>query len=107
MQVKKKPRNAAAKKIHKEPPKEKRTKKEQTEQPFLKRMIFGEERPDLTELEAGSTTILDILAPTTVDTKSKDYIVVDGVYHTYSLYHRVWLCNHSRLMLACPAGRGW
>ena len=57
MQVKKKPRNAAAKKIHKEPPKEKRTKKEQTEQPFLKRMIFGEERPDLTELEAGSTTI--------------------------------------------------
>ena len=83
MQVKKKPRNAAAKKIHKVPPKEKRTKKEQAEQPFLKRMIFGEERPDLTELEAGSTTILDILAPITVDTKSKDYIVVDGVYHTY------------------------
>ena len=52
MQVKKKPRNAAAKKIHKVPPKEKRTKKEQAEQPFLKRMIFGEERPDLTELEA-------------------------------------------------------
>lgn len=83
MQVKKKPRNAAAKKIQKSPPKEKRTKKEQTEQPLLKRVIFGEERPDLTELEAGSTTILDILAPTTVDTKSKDYIVVDGVYHTY------------------------
>ena len=88
MQVKKKPRNAAAKKIHKVPPKEKRTKKEQKkkkrpEQPLLKRVIFGEERPDLTELEAGSTTILDILAPTTVDTKSKDYIVVDGVYHTY------------------------
>ena len=68
---------------YKVPPKEKRTKKEQTEQPLLKRVIFGEERPDLTELEAGSTTILDILAPTTVDTKSKDYIVVDGVYHTY------------------------
>ena len=83
MQVKKKPRNAAAKKIQKATPKEKRTKKEQTEQPLLKRVIFGEERPDLTELEAGSTTILDILAPTTVDTKSKDYIVVDGVYHTY------------------------
>ena len=83
MQVKKKPRNAATKKNQKAPPKETRTKKEQTEQPFLKRMIFGEERPDLTELEAGSTTILDILAPTTVDTKSKDYIVVDGVYHTY------------------------
>ena len=83
MQVKKKSRNAATKKIQKAPPKEKRTKKERTEQPLLKRAIFGEERPDLTELEAGSTTILDILAPTTVDTKSKDYIVVDGVYHTY------------------------
>lgn len=33
--------------------------------------------------EAGSTTILDILSPTTVDTKSRDYIVVDGVFHTY------------------------
>lgn len=83
MQVKKKPRNAAAKKIQKASPKEKRTKKKQNEQPLLKRVIFGGERPDLTELEAGSTTILDILAPTTVDTKSKDYVVVDGVYHTY------------------------
>ena len=106
MQVKKKPRNAAAKKIHKEPPKEKRTKKEQTEQPFLKRMIFGEERPDLTELEAGSTTILDILAPTTVDTKSGLYCCRRRIPYL-SLYHRVWLCNHCRLMLACPAGRGW
>jgi len=49
----------------------------------LKRLIFGEEKPDLTELESGSTTILDILSPTTVDTKSQDYIVVDGVYHAY------------------------
>ena len=51
--------------------------------PFLKRLIFGEERPDLAELEAGSTTILDILSPTAVDTKSRDYIVVDGVFHAY------------------------
>jgi DNA replication protein DnaC len=49
----------------------------------LKRLIFGEEKPDLTELEAGSTTILDILSPTAVDTKSRDYIVVDGVFHAY------------------------
>jgi len=47
----------------------------------LKRLIFGEEKPDLRELEAGSTTILDILSPTAVDTKSRDYIVVDGVFH--------------------------
>lgn len=46
-------------------------------------MLFGEEKPDLSELEAGSTTILDILSPTTVDTKSRDYIIVDDVYHAY------------------------
>lgn len=49
----------------------------------LKRLLFGEEKPDFTELETGSTTILDILSPTVVDTKSRDYIVVDGVYHAY------------------------
>ena len=31
----------------------------------LKRLLFGEVKPDLTELESGSTTILDILSPTT------------------------------------------
>lgn len=50
---------------------------------LLKRLLFGEEKPDFTELEVGSTTILDILSPTTVDTKSRDHIVVDGVYHAY------------------------
>ena len=52
-------------------------------QPLLKRLLFGPEKPDLSELEAGSTTILDILSPTAVDTKSRDYIVVDGVFHAY------------------------
>ena len=52
-------------------------------QPALKRLIFGEEKPDLRELEAGSTTILDILSPPTINTKSRDYIVVDGVFHAY------------------------
>lgn len=52
-------------------------------QPFLKRLLFGPERPDISELEAGSTTILDILSPTAIDTKSRDYIVVDGVFHAY------------------------
>ena len=51
--------------------------------PSLKRLIFGEKKPDFTELEAGSTTILDILSPTAVDTKSRDYIMVDGVLHAY------------------------
>ena len=52
-------------------------------QPLLKRLLFGPERPDLSELEAGSTTILDILSPTAIYTKSRDYIVVDGVFHAY------------------------
>ena len=52
-------------------------------QPLLKRLLFGPERPDLSELEAGSTTILDILSPTAIDTESRDYIVVDGVFHAY------------------------
>ena len=52
-------------------------------QPLLNRLLFGPEKPDLSELEAGSTTILDILSPTAIDTKSRDYIVVDGVFHAY------------------------
>lgn len=86
MQAKKKPKKkAAAKSAPTKAKKEKQAKDEQQneKQPFLKTLIFGEEKPDLTELEAGSTTILDILSPTTVDTKSHDYIVVDGVFHTY------------------------
>ena len=66
------------------PPEEKPPIKQQPKkQPFLKRLLFGEETPDLSELEAGSTTILDILSPTSVDTKSRDYIVVDGIFHAY------------------------
>ena len=49
----------------------------------FKRLLLGEEKPDLSELESGSTTILDILSPATIDTKSRDYILVDSVYHAY------------------------
>ena len=52
-------------------------------QPLLKRLLFGEKHPDLTVLESGSTTILDILSPTFADTNNRDYILVDGVYHAY------------------------
>ena len=65
------------------PAPEKPKEPEEQDTPLLKRLIFGEEKPDLRELEAGSTTILDILSPTTVDTKSRDYIIVDGVFHAY------------------------
>lgn len=52
-------------------------------QSFLKRLLFGAEKPDFSELEAGSTTVLDILSPTVVDTRSRDCIAVDGVFHAY------------------------
>ena len=78
--LKKKPAKASLPKGKKKKP---AVKKEGQEKFSLKRLLMGEEKPDLTELESGSTTILDILSPTTVDTKSRDYIVVDGVYHAY------------------------
>ena len=82
--MKKSKKKPAAKSAPEKAKKTKQVKDEQNEkQPLLKTLIFGEEKPDLTELEAGSTTILDILSPTTVDTKSRDYIVVDGVFHAY------------------------
>ncbi len=61
------------------PEKEEKPKK----QPFLKRLLFGEDKPDVSELDAGATTVMDILAPTSVDTTGRDYIIVDGVFHTY------------------------
>lgn len=64
-----------------EPPKKKEPKPRR--QPFLKRLIFGEEKADLAELEIGATTILDILSPTLADTRGRDYIVVDGIFHAY------------------------
>ena len=55
------------------PPEEKPPIEEQPKkQPFLKRLLFGEETPDLRELAAGSTPILDILSHTSVDTKRRD-----------------------------------
>lgn len=76
---KKRPARAAAKK----PAAKKKAAPKEPKPPLFKQLLFGEEKPDLSELETGSTTILDILSPTTVDTKSRDYVVVDGVLHAY------------------------
>lgn len=76
-------RAVKAKKALTKPVKEHEQEAAEEKQPFLKRLIFGEERPDLTELEAGATTVLDILSTTLADTNSRDYIVVDGVFHAY------------------------
>ncbi len=78
--MKKKPAKSSPPKAKKKKP---AVKREGQEKSSLKRLLMGEEKPDLTELESGSTTIPDILSPTAVDTKSRDYIVVDGVFHAY------------------------
>ena len=49
----------------------------------LKQKFIKEQTEQPPELWTGQTTILDVLAPSSVDNGSRDYIVVDGVYHTY------------------------
>ena len=46
-------------------------------------LFKGEKEEILPELWTGKTSVLDILAPSSVDNGSRDYIVVDGVYHSY------------------------
>ena len=45
--------------------------------------IGRKETDETIPLWTGQTTILDIIAPSSVDTSSRDYIVVDGIYHAY------------------------
>lgn len=49
----------------------------------LKGIVNKEVQTELPPLWTGQTSVLDILAPSSVDNGSRDYIVVDGVYHTY------------------------
>ena len=41
------------------------------------------QEPEPPKLWTGQTTVTDILAPSSVSLESRDYIVVDGVYHAY------------------------
>lgn len=49
----------------------------------LKQVLLKEKQEEIPELWTGQTSVLDILVPSSVDNGSRDYIVVDGVYHTY------------------------
>ena len=55
--------------------------------------------PELSPLQSGSTDIVDILAPSSVDLCHRDYIVVDGVYFTY-----FYLTGYG---YATTVGNGW
>lgn len=57
-------------------------KKQSLTERFKRR--FSRRQPESApELWSGQTSILDILAPSSVDNGSRDYIVVDGIYHSY------------------------
>ncbi len=45
--------------------------------------LFGEKEQEIPEMWTGQTSVLDVIAPSSVDNGSRDYIVVDGVYHSY------------------------
>lgn len=59
----------------------------------------AEDVPELSPLQSGSTDIVDILAPSSVDLCHRDYIVVDGVYFTY-----FYLTGYG---YATTVGSGW
>ena len=49
----------------------------------IKGMFKKEKQEGIPDLWTGQTTVLDIISPSSVDNGSRDYIVVDGVYHAY------------------------
>ena len=49
----------------------------------LKTRFKGAREEEIPELWTGATTVVDLLAPSSVDNGSRDYIVADGIYHTY------------------------
>ena len=42
-----------------------------------------EPKEEIPEMWTGQTSVLDVIAPSSVDNGSRDYIVVDGIYHSY------------------------
>lgn len=49
----------------------------------IKKTFFKEKEREIPESWTGQTSVLDIISPSSVDNGSRDYIVVDGVYHSY------------------------
>lgn len=55
--------------------------------------------PELSALQSGSTDIVDIISPPSVDLSHKDYIMVDGVYFAY-----LYLTGYG---YSTTVGNGW
>ena len=45
--------------------------------------VFTEPEPEVQPIWTGQTTAIDIIAPSSVDNGSRDYVEVDGIYHAY------------------------
>lgn len=50
-------------------------------------------------LEAGATTIPDLISPTSIDSHSTDYLLLDGVYHAY-----LYIAGYG---YSTVVGKGW
>ncbi|MDR3278406.1 MAG: hypothetical protein LBT12_06500 [Oscillospiraceae bacterium] len=55
--------------------------------------------PDLNTIEAGGFTVPDLISPASIERRSKDYIIADGVYHSY-----LYITGYG---YATKAGNGW
>ena len=66
-----------------------------------KRRRWFQKKPaaGLSRLEAGATTIPDLLAPPDIDTHHADYLLIDGVYHAY-----LYISGYG---YATVVGKGW
>lgn len=49
----------------------------------LKKLLARKKTDDLPPLWTGQTSVLDVIAPSSIDNGSRDYIVVDSIYHAY------------------------
>lgn len=71
--------------IKKFPTKKNRLKKfKKVKKKVAKKLFIRKEKPpELNPIESGSISIPDILSPTSADFTNRDYVGIDGVYHSY------------------------
>lgn len=61
-------------------------KEKRKKQPLIEKLVKNiskKKEPEIPEMWTGQTSVLDVIAPSSVDNGSRDYIVVDGIYHSY------------------------
>lgn len=64
-----------------------------------KKRLGKKQAPSINFLEAGATTIPDLISPSSIDSHSPDYLLLDGVYHAY-----LYIAGYG---YATVVGKGW